>query len=292
MQSGFVAVVGRPNVGKSTLVNALVGEKIAITAAQPQTTRNTVRGVLTFEEPEAQAVFIDTPGLHRPRTALGERLNKLVYSSLAEADGVIFVLDALQRVGPGDRRIAQRLIDADTPVIVVVNKVDAGSGEEVVEQLAEAGEWDFAAYIPASAKEGEGLGLITAEVLRFLPEGPFFFPPGMRTDQPDEFLAAELIREKYLMRLQQELPHSLAVVIEELVEREDGMLYLAGSIYVERNSQKGIVIGSGGALLRVVGSEARVDLERHFGTSIYLDLRVRVERDWQRRKGSLDRLGY
>ena len=292
MQSGFASVVGRPNVGKSTLVNALVGEKVTITSPRPQTTRNAVRGVLTLEEVEAQVVFVDTPGLHRPRTALGERLNKLVYGSLADADCVIFVLDATQRIGPGDRRIAGRLGEAASPVIVAVNKVDIASENQIVEQLAEAGDWDFAAYIPVSATEGAGLEPLTTELLRLLPEGPFFFPLEMRTDQPDELLAAEFIREKYLARLTDELPHSLAVIVEELTERDGGTLYVAASLVVERNSQKGIVIGKGGEMLRSVGSEARIDLERLFGTSVYLDLRVKVERDWQRREHMLDRLGF
>ena len=292
MKSGFVSVVGRPNVGKSTLVNSLVGEKVAITSPRPQTTRNTIRGVLTLDDPPAQIVFVDTPGLHRPRTALGERLNTLVYGSLAEADGVVFVLDATQKIGPGDRLIAERLGRAETPVVVVVNKTDIAAPDQVIAQLAEAGEWDFAAYAPISAARGDGLAPITAELLTMLPEGPQYFPKEMRTDQPDEFLAAELIREKYLARLREELPHSLAVMVDELEERASGTVYVAATIYVERNSQKGIVIGKGGEQLKRVGAEARADLERLFGASVYLDLRVKVEPDWQRRDVLLDRLGF
>ena len=290
MRSGFVSVVGRPNVGKSTLVNALVGEKVAITSPRPQTTRNTIRGVLTTDE--AQLVFVDTPGLHRPRTALGERLNTLVYGSLAEADGVVFVLDATQKIGPGDRLIAERLGAAQTPVVVAVNKTDIARKDQVVAQLVEAGEWDFAAYAPVSATQREGLGAITEELLAFLPEGPAFFPPEMRTDQPEEFFAAELVREKYLARLRDELPHSLTVVVDEVAQRETGTVYVGATVYVERDSQKGIVIGKGGSLLRSVGGEARADLERLFGADVYLDLRVKVERDWQRSDQLLDRLGF
>jgi GTP-binding protein Era len=292
VKSGFVSVVGRPNVGKSTLVNALVGEKVAITSPRPQTTRNTVRGVLTMEAEGIQLVFVDTPGLHRPRTALGERLNRLVYGSLEEADAVVFVLDATQAIGPGDRRIAERLGRIATPVVVVVNKIDAAREEQVIAQLAEAGEWDFAAYVPVSALERRGLEPVVAELAGRLPEGPFFFPPDMRTDQPDELLAAELIREKYLARLREELPHSLAMVVEEIGEREGGTVYVAATAYVERSSQKGIVIGKGGEMLRMVGSEARQELERLFGAAVYLDLRVKVEKDWQRREELLDRLGF
>ncbi len=288
--SGFVSVVGRPNVGKSTLVNAAVGEKVAITSPRPQTTRNTIRGVLTTDE--AQLVFVDTPGLHKPRNALGSRLNSLVEGSIVDADAVLFVLDATQRIGPGDRRIAARLQEVGTPVIVVVNKVDRAGNDQVISQLAEAGEWDFDAYVPISALRNDGLDLVIAELTSRLAEGPFFFPPEMRTDQPDRFLAGELIREKYLARLREELPHSLAVVVGDIETRKDGVVVVPATVYVERESQKGMVIGKGGELAKTVGSEARVDLERLFGARVFLDLRVKVEKDWQRKDLSLDRLGF
>jgi len=197
--SGFVSVVGRPNVGKSTLVNALVGQKVAITSPRPQTTRNTIRGVAT--NGDVQLVLVDTPGLHKPRNVLGERLNMLVYGSIAEADAVLFVLDAGQPIGPGDRLIAERLVESGSPVVVAVNKTDRASNDEVLSQLATAGEWDFAAYIPISALKGEGIDVLRSEVESLMHEGPFFFPPEMHSDQPDRLLAAELIREKYLGRL-------------------------------------------------------------------------------------------
>lgn len=292
MRSGFVPVVGRPNVGKSTLVNSLVGEKVAITSVRPQTTRNTIRGVLTRPDVDAQIVFVDTPGLHKPRTALGERLNRLVYGSLAESDAVVFVLDATEEVGPGDRRIAERLAAAEAPTVVVVNKIDRAGRDRIAERLLQASEWDFAAYVPVSALEGDGLAALTDEVVARLPEGPFYFPPDMRTDQPDELLAGELVREKYLSRLREELPHSLAVAVEEITTRQSGLVYVSATVYVERNSQKGMVIGKGGELLRTVGAEARSDLERVFGVRVFLDLKVKVERDWQRRDQLLDRLGF
>jgi len=288
--SGFVSVVGRPNVGKSTLVNAAVGEKVAITSHRPQTTRNTIRGVLTADD--AQLVFVDTPGLHKPRNALGSRLNGLVEASIVDADAVLFVLDATQRIGPGDRRIADRLQETGTPVVVVVNKVDRARNEQVIEQLAKAGEWAFDAYVPISALRNDGLDRVVAELTMLLPDGPFFFPPEMRTDQPDQFLAAELIREKYLSRLRDELPHSVAVVVDDIDTREDGVVVVPATVYVERESQKGMVIGKGGDLAKAVGTEARVDLERLFGAKVFLDLRVRVEKDWQRKDLSLDRLGF
>ncbi len=288
--SGFVPVVGRPNVGKSTLVNSLVGEKVAITSARPQTTRNTIRGVLTTSE--AQLVFVDTPGLHKPRTALGARLNTLVDGSIAEADAILFVLDATQRIGPGDRRIAERLLKAGAPVVVVVNKVDAASQEQTIVQLDEAGEWDFEAYVPISALKDDGLDRVVRELIALLPDGPFFFPPEMHTDQPDQFLAAELVREKYLSRLREELPHSVAVVVGDIETRDDGVVVVPAIVYVERESQKGIVIGKGGELAKAVGSEARPELERLFGAKVFLDLRVKVEKDWQRLDHALDRLGF
>ncbi len=288
--SGFVPVVGRPNVGKSTLVNSLVGEKVAITSARPQTTRNTIRGVLTTDE--AQLVFVDTPGLHKPRTTLGARLNTLVDGSIAEADVVLFVLDATQRIGPGDRRIAKRLVQAGAPVVVAVNKVDAASQEQTIVQLDEAGEWDFDAYVPISALKDDGLDRVVRELVTLLPDGPFFFPPEMHTDQPDQFLAAELVREKYLSRLREELPHSVAVVVGDIETREDGVVVVPAIVYVERESQKGIVIGKGGELAKAVGSEARPELERLFGAKVFLDLRVKVEKDWQRLDHALDRLGF
>ena len=291
-RSGFIPVVGRPNVGKSTLVNALVGHKVAITSSRPQTTRNTIRGVLTLADPDRQFVFVDTPGLHRPRTALGERLNLLVYGSLAESDAVIFVLDATQKIGPGDRLIAARLGKAAAETVVVVNKVDVAAKTRVADQLAEAGEWDFAAYVPLSALEGDGLQPLIDEIDRRLPEGPMYFPPDMHSDQPDQVLAGELIREKYLARLQEELPYSVAVVVGEIETRESGVVYIPATVYVERDSQKGIVIGKGGAMIRLVGSEARKELERLFGADCFVDLRVRVEKNWQCRDQVLDRLGF
>jgi len=291
-KSGFISVVGRPNVGKSTLVNALVGQKVAITSSRPQTTRNTIRGVLTLQDPSAQLVFVDTPGLHKPKNALGERLNRLVYGSLADTDVTLFVLDARQAIGPGDRLIAQRLAEAGAPVVVVVNKVDVASPAEVLVHLSEAGEWDFVAYLPVSALESEGLGPLVDELLAIVPEGPFFFPTDMATDQPDALLAAEIVREKYLSRLREELPHSLAVVVDDIETRDNGTLYIPVTIYVERTSQKGMVIGKGGELIKVVGAEARRELESIFGAKVFLDLRAKVEKDWQRHDQLLDRLGF
>jgi len=288
-------VVGRPNVGKSTLVNALVGSKVSITSSRPQTTRNAIRGVLTLPasgEPEYQVVLIDTPGLHKPRTSLGERLNRIVYGTLAEADAIVFVLDGTQEIGPGDRRIADRVAAAGSAVIVVVNKVDIASRVQIVEQLAEAADWDCAAYVPLSALTADGLDRLVAEVTRLLPEGPLYFPRDMTTDQPEQLLIGEIVREKFLDRLREELPHSLAVIVREMEERENGVLYVDAVLVVERESQKGIVIGKGGDLIAAAGSEARREIEALLGTRVYLDLRAKVEKDWQRHPQLLDRLGF
>ena len=287
-------MVGRPNVGKSSLVNGLVGRKVAITSSRPQTTRNTIRGVMTItpDDPTHQVVLVDTPGLHKPKTALGERLNGLVQGSLAESDVVLFLLDATQPIGPGDRLVAERSRASGAPVVVAVNKVDIAEQREVGEMLAEASAWEFSAYVPVSAKEGTGLAELTEELKGRLPEGPLFFPPDMVTDQPDAFMIREIIREKYLDRLRDELPHSLAVDVRDIDERANGTLYVDAALVVERDSQKGIVIGRKGELLRTCGAEARKELEVRFGTSVYLDLRVNVEKNWQDKPVLLDRMGF
>jgi GTP-binding protein Era len=289
MKSGFVSVVGRPNVGKSTLVNALVGTKVAITSARPQTTRNSIRGIV--DRDGLQVVLVDTPGLHRPRTALGERLNRVVEGSLAESDAVLFVLDATARIGPGDRLIAERLTGAPTPAVVIVNKADAASRDQIADQLAEAGDWDFEAYVPVSALLGENLAPVVEVLEGLLPEGPGYFPPGTKTDQPEEFLIGELIREKFLARLREELPHSLAVVVEEMEEQDNGVLRIEARLVVERPSQKGIVIGKGGSVIKEAATEARLEIERLLGTRVFLEARVKVEKDWQQRPGIIERLG-
>jgi GTP-binding protein Era len=295
MKSGFVAVVGRPNVGKSTLVNALVGSKVTITSSRPQTTRNTIRGVVTganSENPEYQIVLVDTPGLHKPRTELGSRLNSMVYGTLADADVVLFLIDAAAPIGPGDRRIAERLVEASSTVVLVVNKADKGSRTEIAEQLVRAGEWDFAAYVPISAKGGTGLEALIEEIVVRLPDGPRYYPEGMTTDQPESLVVSEIVREKFLERLRDELPHSLLVRIEDMEQRDNGLLDITADVIVERKSQKGIVIGKGGELLKIAGTEAREELEVLFGTKVNLSLHVVVEKDWQIRGQILDRFGF
>lgn len=290
MKSGFVAVVGRPNVGKSTLVNRMVGSKVTITSTRPQTTRNAIRGVVHGDG--YQIVFVDTPGLHKPKTELGTRLNSLVYGTLAEADAVVFVVDATMPVGPGDRRIANRLIESGTDALVAVNKVDRASREATVKQLVEASQWPFEHFFPISAINGDGVPELMAAVVERLPEGPPYYPEDMATDQPESMVIGEIVREKFLDRLRDELPHALVVRVEEISTREDGLVDIAADVIVERDSQKGIVIGKGGALLGLAGSEARVELEALLGARVNLELRVVVEKDWQRTPQLLDRLGF
>jgi GTP-binding protein Era len=290
VKSGFVAVVGRPNVGKSTLVNRMVGSKVTITSTRPQTTRNAIRGVVHGDG--FQIVFVDTPGLHKPKTELGARLNSLVYGTLAEADAVVFVVDATMPVGPGDRRIANRLIESGTDALVAVNKVDRASRVATVKQLVDASQWPFEHLFPISAVNGDGVPELMAAVVERLPEGPPYYPEDMATDQPEAMIIGEIVREKFLDRLRDELPHALVVRVQEISTREDGLVDIAADVIVERDSQKGIVIGKGGALLGLAGSEARVELEALLGARVNLELRVVVEKDWQRTPQLLDRLGF
>lgn len=295
MKSGFVAVVGRPNVGKSTLVNEMVGSKVTITSARPQTTRNAIRGVVTGPDPanpEYQVVLVDTPGLHKPKNELGSRLNKVVYGTLSDADIVLFLVDATMPIGPGDRLIAERLIESKADAVVVVNKVDKASRKATVAQLIKAAGWPFQDIYPASALTGEGVPELVDHIVSKLEEGPRFYPEGMVTDQPESLVIAEIIREKFLNRLREELPHSLMVRMEDLEQRNSGIVDITADVVVERKSQKGIVIGKGGSLLEKAGTEARKELETILGSKVNLILHVVVEKDWQRQPQLLDRLGF
>jgi GTP-binding protein Era len=289
-RSGFVAIVGRPNVGKSTLVNTLVGEKVSITSNKPQTTRSAVRGVL--DAPNVQAVFVDTPGYHKPRTLLGERLNELVRSSWSDVDVVLLVLDGKSGIGAGDAKVVADL-SPGISTICVVNKLDLMSKGQVAEALTAAARLgDFDEFVPVSAKSGVGTEIVTRLVLERLPEGPMYYPAGTRTDQPPPVFVAELVREKLLARAREELPHSIAVMTEDYTERDDGLLEIRATIYVERESQKGIVIGKGGDTIKAVGTAARHEIEALFGRKVFLELRAKVEKDWQRHAHALERLGF
>jgi GTPase len=297
-RSGFVTLVGRPNVGKSTLLNHLVGSKVAIVSDRPQTTRTAIRGVRTTDDD--QIVFVDTPGIHKPRTALGERTNQRAVATLGEVDVICLLVEADAPIGAGDRFVAGLVQQVSTPKLLVVNKVDRAGKAAIAEHLAIAARdlGDFDAYVPLSARTGDGIPALLGEIERRLPEGPRYYPEGTVTDQPETFVAAELVREKLLAVARDELPHSITVSVEELDdlddgdEPDDGILRLRADISVERESQRGIVIGRGGSVLKDAGTAARQELEALLGVRVYLETRVRVERDWQRRAHALDRLGY
>jgi len=293
-RSGFATLVGRPNVGKSTLLNRLVGTKVAIVSDRPQTTRNEIRAVL--HTPDAQVVFLDTPGIHRPRTPLGERSNRRATATFDQVDVVCMLVEASAPIGKGDRFIAQMLQAVSTPKILLVNKVDIADRRRVLEHLVIAGELGtFDAYVPISGLTGEGVEALVSEIVSRLPEGPRYYPEGVVTDQPETFLAAEIVREKLLALTHDELPHSITVGVDEIEEREaaDGpVLAIRAVIRVERDSQKGIVIGHHGAVLKEAGTQARLELEALLGARVHLETHVKVDPHWQRRPRSLDRLGF
>ncbi|MEJ5187272.1 MAG: GTPase Era [Candidatus Geothermincolales bacterium] len=291
-KSGFAGIVGRPNVGKSTLINNLVHKKLAITSDKPQTTRNKIRCILTRED--AQIIFVDTPGFHKPRDALGERLNKAVRETLNEVDVVVFMLDGTQTIGKGDLFIAGELSQLKTPVIAVVNKIDRLEPDrleaqiEVVRNLG-----DYVDIIPLSAKTGENVHALIEKIVEILPPGPKYYPDDMVTDQPLPFVVAELIREKVLMLTREEVPHSVAVVVEEIEKREDrDLVDIEATIYVERDSQKGIIIGKGGRMLKEIGTLAREEIEALLGEQVFLHLMVKVEKDWSKHPHLVKRMGY
>jgi GTPase len=285
-RSGFCCFVGRPNAGKSTLTNALVETKIVITSEKPQTTRRAVRGVVT--RADAQLVIVDTPGLHRPRTLLGERLNDLVRATLADVDVIGFCVPADQKVGPGDRFIAAELAELSKPVVAIVTKADSASREQLAGQLvAVSGLGEFAEIVPVSARTGEQVGLLSDLLVAQLPEGPPLYPDDVATDEDLEQRIAELIREAALDGVRDELPHSIAVTVDELQPRA-----VYATVHLERPSQKGIVIGTRGARLKQIGIRARGEIEQLLGHRIHLDLHVAVEADWQRDPKKLDRLGF
>ncbi len=294
-RSGFVCFVGRPNTGKSTLTNALVGQKVAITSNRPQTTRHTIRGIVHRED--FQIILVDTPGLHRPRTLLGKRLNDLVRDTYAEVDVIGLCIPADEAIGPGDRWIIEqiRTVAPRTTLVVVVTKIDKTSRDKVAAQLVAVGELaPEAEIVPVSAVTGEQVDVLVDVLAAALPAGPAFYPDGELTDEPEETLMAEFIREAALEGVRDELPHSLAVVIDEVRPREDrdDLIEVYAVLYVERDSQKGIVIGRGGARLREVGTAARSQIEKLLGTKVFLDLRVKVAKNWQRDPKQLGRLGF
>ena len=292
VKSGFAALVGRPNSGKSTLTNALVGEKIAIVSDKPQTTRHRLRGIVDREE--AQIVLVDTPGLHRPVDTLGEEVNRSALLALADVDVVCLLVDAAQPVGKGDAWVARHVAESSGPTVLVVTKTDLVDGAAVVEQQRVAEELvSFDATVAVSALEGQGLDELLAVLAGLLPEGPRYFPRDMTTDQPLSVMIAEFIREKVLLHTREEVPHAIGVAVED-VTHEDGSdtTVVTAVVYVERESQKGIVVGRGGGMIKRIGTEARRDLERMLGERVFLDLRVKVKKDWRRDAAQIRRFGY
>ena len=305
MRSGFTSIVGRPNVGKSTLVNALVGQKVAITTPVPGTTRHAIRGVAhrsaeatggddDAQGDDVQVVFVDTPGLHKPQTVLGSRLNEVARDHLGGVDLIVFMVDAAAKIGAGDRFVAGLLADVATPVIAVANKIDRigkGAQLQALAALDELGEFDE--IVPVAAATGDGLEVLERLIVDRMPEGPAYFPPDMVSDQPLERVVAEIIREKAIVRMREELPHSVAVLVSEMGPgRSEDVTAVEAVIYVERDSQKGIVIGDGGTVLREIGAAARRELELVLGGRVWLDLRVKLMKEWQRDPKALERLGY
>ena len=288
-RSGFVALAGRPNVGKSTLVNGMVGRKVAIVSDKPQTTRRAIRGVATTED--AQVVLVDLPGVQRPRDALTERMQRRVEAELGESDAALFVISGEEGVGPGDRWIAGVLSAGDVPVVLAVNKVDRLDRPRTVQVLSDAAELDVAEEIfPISARTGRGVAELRAHLAGLMPEGDFLFPPDERSDQPLDVMLAELVREQVLKRTFQEVPHAVEVVVDELEDRGE-LTVVRALVWVEAESQKGILIGAGGRMIKSVGTAARRELERELGTRVHLDLSVRVRRGWRADEALLDRLG-
>ena len=290
-KSAMVSVVGRPNVGKSTLTNRLVGTKVAIVSAKPQTTRYRITGVLNREG--CQYVFLDTPGLHKPRSRLGDYMVKVVAETVSEVDAAALVVEPVADVGPAEESLIRQIKDAGMPSVLVINKIDSVPKESLLAVIARyAQAHDFNAIVPVSARTGEGTDELLAELEKFALEGPQLFPEDMVSDQPERQLAAEIIREKLLILLDREVPHGVAVGIERMEERDDGLVSIHATIYCEKNSHKGIIIGKNGEMLKQVGQLARKDIERMLGTKVYLDLWVKVKEGWRNNQYQMRNFGY
>ncbi len=290
--SGFVSIIGRPNVGKSTLINSFLGRKLLIVSDKPQTTRNRIHAILTTEK--AQVVFLDTPGIHKPRHKLGNYMLKSALGALKEVELVIFMVEATSPPGPGDRYIAALLREIDTPIFLAINKIDRAPAQFEDEWLPlYLQQGKFEKYFLVSALQGKNLNPLLQEIIGVLPPGPLYYPPEMNIDRPEEFLAAEMIREKILLWTREEIPHSTAVEVDSMELRGDrDILDIRAVIYVEKDSQKGIIIGKNGAMLKQIGTEARLELERLLGNPVFLDLWVKVKKDWRRKENYLRQFGY
>ncbi|WP_281888203.1 GTPase Era [Paenibacillus sp. YYML68] len=290
-RSGFVAIIGRPNVGKSTLMNQVIGQKIAIMSDKPQTTRNKIHGVYTTDD--SQIVFLDTPGIHKSSSKLGDYMMKAAESALKEVEAILFLVDVVEGIGGGDRYIIEQLKKVTTPVILVLNKIDQVQPEALLPIIVTYKElYPFAEIVPVSALNGNNVNTLMTQIVKFLPNGPQYYPADQVTDHPEQFVCAELIREKILHLTREEIPHSIAVGIEDMKVQDNGVVYIGAVIYVERDSQKGIIIGKKGALLKEVGQKARADIEALLGSRVFLELWVKVKKDWRNKDVVLKDLGF
>jgi GTP-binding protein Era len=290
-KSGFVSIIGRPNVGKSTLLNQVVGQKVAIMSDKPQTTRNKIHGVYTTET--SQIVFLDTPGIHKPQSKLGDYMMKVAESTFREVDAILFLVDVVDGIGGGDRYIIDQLQDVKTPVILVLNKIDQVHPETllpVIEKYSKL--YNFAEIIPISARNGNNVTTLLEQTMKYLSEGPQYYPADQITDHPEQFVCAELIREKILHLTREEIPHSIAVAIEDMKVETNGIVHISAIIFVERDSQKGIIIGKKGELLKEIGKRARHDIESLLGSKTFLELWVKVQKDWRNHERVLRELGF
>lgn len=290
-KSGFVAVVGRPNVGKSTLINALIDDKIVIVSDKAQTTRNRI--VCVYTDEKKQIVFMDTPGIHKPKHKLGEFMVDQAVDSLREVEAVLFVVAANEKRGPGDNFVIEQLKKVNVPVFLIVNKIDTMEKQDLLEAIVSyENSYPFEAVVPISAKEKDNIEEVVNLLEKYLPEGPKYFPDDMITDQPERLIISDIVREKILLQTHDEIPHAIAVDVDEMKTRDDSTTYVRATIYVERDSQKGIIIGKQGAMLKTIGRQARGDVERLLATKVFLDLWVKVKKDWRNKSGVLSELGY
>lgn len=290
-KSGFVAVVGRPNVGKSTLINTIIKQKVTIVSDKAQTTRNRILCIHTDEE--CQIVFLDTPGIHKPKHKLGEFMDDAAFQSLRDIDAVLFLVSGNEKKGPGDQFVINKLKDVDVPVFLVINKTDVMTKAEILHKITEYSQlYDFDQIIPASALTGNNVDAIMGELKKVLQEGPKYFPDDMITDQPERLLAAEIVREKLFRCTHEEVPHAIAVYVDEMKTRDNNKVYIRMTVYVERESQKRIVIGKNGTVLKEVGRLARQEIENILGSPVFLDIWVKVKRDWRNKSAALSEFGY
>ena len=290
-KSGFITIIGRPNVGKSTFLNHVIGQKIAIMSDKAQTTRNTIQGVLTTDD--AQLIFIDTPGIHKPKHRLGDFMVKVATNTLNEVDLILFMVNATEEFGRGEQYILEKLKDVHTKVFLVINKIDLIHPDQLIEVIAQyKDKYDFAEIIPISALQGNNVERLIDVIKNYMPEGPQYYPNDQVTDHPERFIIAELIREKVLHLTREEVPHSVAVIIEKIEKEDNGTIHIMAAIIVERNSQKGIVIGKQGAMLKEIGKRARMDIENLLGSKVFLELWVKVQKDWRDKATLLREFGY